>query len=462
MFATAELAPLARVGGLAQAAAGLVAELRRQGVDVHLVVPDYFDTPLDDQTEEHLTVPPWAAPAVARTGTLAGVGRITLVEVDGIRRPHPYNDANGNGWGDNNNRFFGFCAAVADLAARHRPDVLHLNDWHTAATPAFLHPRPPIVLTIHTLGYQGNASTGWLGEFPHYPERYWWHGDCNPLVGGIRSADLVVTVSPNYAREITTPEFGFGIDDLLRERGARLVGILNGIDTDEWNPETDPHIPANYSAANLAGKAQTKAAVLAEFGLTPPGTTGNGPLFVMVTRLVHQKGVDLVLPLVPYLRNIGAKLAVLGSGDAQLVEWLAYVAGSYPDDIGVVARYDDGLAHRLFAGGDVFLMPSRFEPCGLAQMQAMRYGTLPLVTNVGGLHDTVIDVDSQPKAGTGIVTAEVSGTALLDGIHRATRAYGTAARRTAMQRRGMSVDWSWTKPAGVQIDWYRRLIAEHQ
>lgn len=461
LFATAELAPLARVGGLAQAAAGLVGELRRQGVHVDVVVPDYFGTPLADQVEEHLAVPPWAAPAVARTGCLDGVGQLTLVEVDGIRRPHPYNDAHGQGWGDNSNRFFGFCAAVADLVRRRQPDVLHLNDWHTAVTPAYLnHPTPPTVLTIHTLGYQGQASRGWLGELPHWPERYWWDGVCSPLVGGIRSADLVVTVSPTYAREITTAEFGFGLDGLLRDCGDRLVGILNGIDAEEWDPATDRYLPANYSATELGNKAQVKAAVLSEFGLTPTGTNGAGPLLAMVTRLVHQKGVDLLLPIVPYLRTMGARLAVLGSGDADLVDWLAQVAGTYPDDLGVVARYDERLAHMLIAGGDIFVMPSRFEPCGLAQMQAMRYGTLPVVTDVGGLHDTVVDVDREPKRGTGVVTGNVSTTGLLDGVHRAVRAYSSAPRRTAMQRRGMTTDWSWTAPAGLQIDWYRRLIAE--
>lgn len=260
LFATAELAPLARVGGLAAASAGIVAEMRRQGVDVHLVVPDYFGTPLEDEVVMPITtMPAWAQPAYARRGRLDGIGEITLVDTLGVRKPHPYSDEYGNGWFDNDARFLGFSAAVGAICAATQPDILHLNDWHTSSVPAFLWPTPPIVVTIHTLGYQGRTNRGWLNGFWHFRERYYHDGDCNPLAGGIRSADLVVSVSPHYADEIRQPSMGFGLDGLLRDKGDRLVGILNGIDTAEWNPLQDAHLPQTYGQTTLSRKAASRA-----------------------------------------------------------------------------------------------------------------------------------------------------------------------------------------------------------
>lgn len=457
LFATAELAPLARVGGLAAASAGIVAEMRRQGVDVNLVVPDYFGTPLEDEVVMPITtMPAWAQPAYARRGRLDGIGQITLVDTLGVRKPHPYNDEYGNGWFDNDARFLGFAAAVAAICAATQPDILHLNDWHTSSAPAFLWPTPPVVLTIHTLGYQGRTNRGWLNGFWHFRERYYHDDACNPLAGGIRSADLVVSVSPHYADEIRQPRMGFGLDGLLRDKGERLVGILNGIDTVEWNPLQDAHLPQTYGQATLSRKAASRAELFHRFGLSDT----SGPLFVMVTRLVHQKGVDLVLPLVGELEAMGARLAVLGSGDRHLADALEAAAAHLPGVIGFVNGYDEALAHQLFAGGDVLMMPSRFEPCGLAQMQAMRYGTLPLVTDVGGLHDTVIDADSSPDEATGFVAAEASTESIRDTIRRASAVVGDKKRRTAMQKRGMKIDWSWKSPVAQHLDWYERLIAE--
>ncbi len=454
LFATAELAPLARVGGLAAAAAGFVAELRRQGVHVDVVMPDYGTVALTGQRSIELDVAEWAGPATARTGIAAGVGEVTLIDVPGMARTHPYLQPDGIGWPDNDSRFFAFSAGIAAVADAVHPDVVHLNDWHTASTLAHLATPPPVVLTIHTLGYQGQTNPGWLDAFPHRRDLFDFMGDCNPLIGGIRGADLVVTVSPGYAAEITSPGGGFGADAVLAAKGDRLVGILNGIDTTEWDPLTDAHLSWHFDASDLDPKVTLRDELLAELGLGH----GGGPVMVMVTRLAHQKGVDLVVPVIPYLHTLGARLLVLGSGDRSLVEALAGAAAAAPDIVAFTDGYDEALAHRMFAGADVFVMPSRFEPCGLAQMQAMRYGALPLVTNVGGLRDTVIDIDRVASRGTGIVVSEPTSLALLDGVHRMARAINQSRRRQAMQRRGMTADWSWVRPVRSHIEHYERLI----
>ncbi len=458
LFATAEFAPLARVGGLAAAAAGYVAELRRQGVDVQVVMPDYRSIELLDETVRTLPVPTWAGPATARSGVPAGplgeAGQVTLIEAPGIARAHPYLQPDGNGWADNDQRFFAFSAAVAALVEMDKPDILHLNDWHTSTTLAHLASPPPTVLTIHTLGYQGWSDPGWVRAFSHHRDEFLLGGACNPLVGAVRLADLVISVSPHYVTEITTDAGGFGIADLLLAKGERLVGILNGIDANEWNPSRDQHLSASYSVKNMAPKAELRSGLLAEAGLPP----GDGPLMVVVTRLAHQKGVDLIVPLVPYLEGLGARMIVLGSGEQDLVDALTSAVAEHPQVVSFVNGYDEGLAHRLFAGGDVFVMPSRFEPCGLAQMQAMRYGTLPLVTDVGGLHDTVTDIDAFPLAGTGVVVAAPTSLDLLDGMHRITRSFNQPRRRSAMRKRGMQIDWSWEQPTLKHLEWYQRLL----
>ena len=456
LFAAAEFAPLARVGGLAAAAAGLVAELRRQGVDVQVVLPDYFATPLRHETVIKLDVPEWAGPAMARTGVAPGVGEVTLINAFGIVKSHPYLQPDGIGWPDNDRRFMAFSAALAALTTASAPDVLHLNDWHTCAALGHLAALPPTMLTIHTLGYQGRTNPGWLWTLPYHTAAFEQWGDCIPLLGGIRLAHVIVAVSPHYAWEITTPEGGFGLDAPLRDRGDRLVGILNGIDAEEWDPQTDRHLPVTYSSNDVGPKSAIRADLLNRYGLVD----GGGPLLTMVTRLADQKGVDLVVPLTPFLEHLGATLIVLGDGDQGLAEWLTAAATARPAQVAFVRGYDEALAHQLFAGADVFVMPSRFEPCGLAQMQAMRYGTLPLVTDVGGLHDTVVDVDAVPTHGTGVVVPEASAVALMDGLHRVVKAYLQPRRRTAMQRRGMAIDWSWKRPAAVHVEWYEQLVAE--
>lgn len=455
LFATAEAAPIARVGGLAEASAGLIRSLQTStGLELTVVLPDYGGVLLEDEVTTELHLPEWVGPATLRTGIAPELGEVHLVGFEAMSRPHPYFDAMGEGWADNDLRFFGFSAAIAAIAKEREPDVVHLNDWHTAFALGWLD--RPTVYTIHTLGYQGHADSRWLDVI--LPERvvaFERFGEVNPAAGAIRLADQVIAVSPNYAKEILDPTRGAGLDMLLAERGSDLVGIRNGIDTSLWNPLTDTSIAARYGRTKLAKKAET-----AEVLRTRVGWENNdGPLIGMVTRLVEQKGIDLVLGLVPYLQQMGARLLLLGSGSERLSIWARELASEYADQFAFIDGYDLDLAHQIFAGSDLFCMPSRFEPCGLAQMQAMRYGSIPVVTPVGGLVDTVIDADLDQKNGTGFVSLTVDAVGMLDALHRATRAWQVRRRREAIQKRGMAVDWSWDIPTQMHLSVYHDAMS---
>ena len=465
VMASAEVAPYVRVGGLAEAAGGLALALRRQGVELHVVVPDYFgpSTELAEERVETLDVPPWVGGATARTGDLAGFGTITLVDVPGMQRPYVYGEPGGFGWEDNDRRFMAFSVAVVAIARMRKADVLHANDWHTGAALGFAGPTLPSVFSIHNLAYQGQCDVGWLhvlGQFGKDRQfAYESYGECNPMVGALRLADRIVAVSPHYAAEILTPEGGAGLDGVLRSRGDAVVGILNGIDVESWNPETDAFLPRNYRASSLrtgssAGKAECRAELLREVALDDL----NGPVIGFVSRLVDQKGVDLVIEAAQFLRSLGAQLVVLGACDAHLVQGLRLRALQFPERIAFRDGFDLGLAHRIFAGSDLFVMPSRFEPCGLAQMQSMAYGTIPVVTDVGGLHDTVIDADRDADAGNGFSTEVLNAAGLVDALHRAVRAWSVKKRRAAIIANGASTDWSWEGPAERYIELYRNVL----
>jgi starch synthase len=459
LFATAELAPVAAVGGLAQAAAGLTAELRRQGVEVDVVLPDYGGVELaGEERIRSIAVPEWAGPASVRSGEHAVAGPLHLVRSRGIARSHPYLRPDGTGWPDNDERFLAFSQVVAAMVREKSPDVLHLNDWHTGAVLAALATPPPSVLSLHNLAYQGVTRRAWLYLLGPRAEHYEWFGGTNPLSGAIALADKVVAVSPHYAREILAPESGFGLDGPLRHRWADLSGILNGIDQHVWDPAADPHLTANYAIDRgitgvLAAKAANRRSIEERWGWPDDGT----PLAAMVTRLTEQKGVDLVVPVVPVLRQIPLRLAVLGAGDAKVAGGLAALAADYPDRFTFVEGYDEELSHRLFAAADVYLMPSRFEPCGLTQMQAMRYGAIPVVTDVGGLHDTVPDADEHSD-GHGFVADRVDAVALVSALFRAARCLTDRRRRPALVRRIMARDWSWRGPTAEYIEVYRALV----
>ncbi len=453
LFATAELAPLVTVGGLAEASSGLVRALRAEGVDVEVVIPDYFSLPLANEVVRDIGVPSWAGPASVRTGTAQGFGEVTLVRVPRIERPNPYVDGDGHGWPDNPDRFFAFSAAVAALVHDRQPDVAHLNDWHTGLVLGLLDVDCASVITVHTLGYQGWTSGGWLGRLARNREAYEWYGGTNPLAGGIASADRVITVSPQYAKEIRSPEGGMGLDVLLNAIGDRLVGVLNGIDTSEWNPATDPFIAETYAPGDIDGKQANRTNLRSALGWPDDGT----PVVGMVSRLVHQKGIEFALESIRYAGGIPFRLALLGSGERWSADWAHHLGHSYPDVIWFHEGYDRSMAHRIFAGSDLLLMPSRFEPCGLSQMQAMAYGTIPVVTPVGGLRDTVVDADDDRRKGTGFVARSVDTPGVVDALHRAVRAWRQPRRREAIQRRGMQRDWSWAEPARRHIELYEEI-----
>lgn len=463
LFATAELAPLVRVGGLAEAAAGLVHALRGLGVEVEVVLPDYrpAEVELAGERRSTLEVPEWAGGAWVRRGVHPVVGPITLVDAEGIARPGTYGDPDtGVPYHDNDRRFFHFSAAVAALARSGGHDVIHLNDWHTSPVAGMWSSvdRPPTVLSVHNLAYQGWCDSGWVQTlWPDAHAVYRSGSSCVPLAGALALADRIVAVSPTYAREILTPEHGAGLDALLRRRDGdgALVGIRNGIEVAEWDPRTDVHLVERYGADTLERKELDTAALRAELHLDP----GSGPLLGVVSRLVDQKGIDTVVGLVPFLERMDAQLAVLGAGDHGLAARLYEAVAGHRGRVAFVRGFDLPLAHRITAGSDLYLMPSRFEPCGLAQMQAMAYGTLPVVADVGGLRDTVVDLDADPDAGTGtrMVTPDVAG--LLDAVHRAAAAWRDPDRRRAAQHRGMSADWSWTEPARHYFDTYTAAIA---
>ena len=453
VFATAELSPVATVGGLAAAAAGLGIELRALGVDVDLVMPDYGGVSLADETTVELAVPDWVGTATVRTGRHPTVGPLSLVTVPGMARPHPYLQPSGEGWPDNGERFFRFARAVAAMVERDPPDVLHLNDWHTGPTLAALTDPPPSVVSIHNLAYQGVTDASWLERIGPRAAHYEWWGGLNPLSGALALADRIVAVSPHYAIEIVTPEGGFGLDEPLRNRADALVGILNGIDTDVWDPASDPLIDATFDVSTLDARVGNRTALLDRLGWSDDERL----LATVVTRLTHQKGIDLLVPLVPLLAQVPMRLVVLGSGDAELAAQLHRLAAAHPEWLAFVEGYDETLSHLMFAGADVYLMPSRFEPCGLTQMQAMRYGAVPIVTSVGGLVDTVRDLDLH-RAGTGIVAGRAASEDLLAALFRAERRLRSTARRRTIQKRIMSIDWSWREPARQYRSLYRDLL----
>ncbi len=453
LFASAEAAPVARVGGLAEAAAGLVRNLRgRDEITCTVVLPDYGGVELADEVVSNLPGVSWTGPLTVRTGSVDELGEITLIGWEDMARPHPYVDETGAGWPDNADRFFGFSAGVAQLAERLEPDVVHCNDWHTGMTLAWC--ERPSVYTIHTLGYQGQADIGWLREITtDRASAFDRWGELNPAAGAIRLADAVVAVSPNYAAEILDPARSAGLHGVLSAKGDDLVGIRNGIDVALWDPSTDPHLVEPYGPKTLASKAANKVALCDEVGWDDHDT----PIIGMVTRLVEQKGIDLLLGAVPYLEGMGARLVLLGSGEERLSLWARDLSSRHPEQFAFIDGYDVEMAHRIFAGADLFTMPSRFEPCGLAQMQAMSYGTIPVVSAVGGLVDTVVDADANPTAGNGFVSLTVDTVGLVDALHRGLRGWDDKRRRARIQKRGMATDWSWDDPTDQHLALYHRV-----
>lgn len=448
LFASAEVAPFSKTGGLGDVAGALPRALARLGLEVLVVTPWYRSVPTDP-------APYWIGDVeVPFDGGFEPVGVGTL-ERDGVRyafvghpdlsRPRLY------GYPDDARRFARFSRAVPQVAARvgFAPDLLHANDWHTGYLPLLLargwhlppgFPHLPSVFTVHNAQHQGEsemaATLHWLRlgrEAAHgYHDRF---GAANALLAGVGAAERVTTVSPTYAQELQQPEYGFGLDGAFRAVAGKLVGILNGLDVNEWDPATDPHLAARYSAGDLAGKAANKRALARELGLDP-----ERPLLGVVSRFAEQKGIDLLVAAAERLLAAGWGLALLGTGDPRLEAAVRALATERPRAVGAVVGFDEALAHRVYAGADALAVPSRFEPCGLSQMIAMRYGTLPVVRATGGLKDTVA------HGRTGFVFEHATPEGLLWAAGEAARAYGTPAWRE-MQLAAMRQDLSWDASA---------------
>lgn len=472
-----EVYPLVKTGGLADVAGALPLALGKQGVAVKTLMPGY--------------------PAVMRIATDATVcrtfddllgaeARILEVNHDGLdllildcpelydRAGGPYLDTTGKDYSDNWRRFAALSKAGAIIAQQGltdhlgawRPDLVHVHDWQAAMVPAYMRyavePEVPSLITIHNIAFQGIFGGDIFPELELPPhalsiEGVEYFGNVGFLKAGLQAAWAISTVSPSYAEEILTPEFGMGLEGLLGYRAADLSGIVNGIDTEVWNPETDRALAAHYSASSLKGRAENKRLVAERFALDAE----DGPLFCVVSRLTMQKGMDLLAETVDELVSLGARLAVLGSGDKALEDAFHAAAIRNPGRIGVIAAYDEPLSHLMQAGSDAIVIPSRFEPCGLTQLYGLRYGCVPIVARTGGLNDTVIDASHAglaAKAATGVSFGPVTANDLSRALRRAVRLYNDQKLWIGIQKQGMKSDVSWSKSAGLYAALFSAIL----
>ena len=387
-------------------------------------------------------------------------------------RPFLYGDENGD-YFDNGPRFICYCRGVLEAARclGLEPDIIHAHDWQAGLIPAYLRTlysddvlfrRTKTLFTIHNLGYQG-VFPPWVFPLSGMPEsefnwqRMEYYGNVSFLKSGIVYADAVSTVSETYAREITTEQLGFGLQGVLAQRRTVLSGILNGIDPEEWNPDTDTTLPARYTVSDLKGKARCRTALLEKFGLS---AAEGVPVFGVVSRLDSQKGFDLLQEAMEELAALELRLVILGAGDRENNEAMQLLADRHAGQMGLLLKFDSDAARLVYSGSDAFLMPSRYEPCGLGQMIAMRYGSLPVAFSTGGLADTVFDLDENPETGNGFAFSEYSAAALVDTVRRAIKAFGEPKRprwKTAMDR-GMRQDFSWKRSAEKYGELYKRLV----
>jgi starch synthase len=470
-----EVFPLVKTGGLADVAGALPGALAPLGVAMRTLVPGYPS--VIQALERSERVADFAGlhggPAHLLEARAAGLDLLVLDAPNLFARPgNPYVAPNGVDWPDNAYRFGALGKVAADLGRGlwpgFVPDVVHAHDWQAALTPAFLHyaggPRPATVLTVHNLAFQGQFPAELLLPLG-LPPQAWsvdgveYYGTLGFLKAGLQFADRITTVSPTYALEIRGPAQGMGLDGLLRARGTAVSGILNGIDTAVWDPASDPHLEANFDLRRLRNRPRNKAALQRRLGLAEDP---QALLFGVISRLSWQKGLDLLPPALPGLFRAGAQLVLLGAGDAAIEAALAGVTSAHRGSAGCVFGYDEDLAHQIQAGADAILVPSRFEPCGLTQLCALRYGAVPVVARVGGLADTVIDASPMALAAgaaSGVQFAPVTGEALDAALHRTLDLWRNAAGWGTMQKNGMRTDVSWTRPAAAYAELYRDAVA---
>ena len=474
LVVSSEVAPFAKTGGLGDVVGALPKALRRRGIDVRVVVPLYagIDWNALERLEGVLEVPMWwgTARSGVRLGRLPG-SEVPVYFLEYNRyfdRPFIYGRP-GEGYSDNLERFTYLSRGALELTKRINflPDVIHCNDWQTALVPVYVNTlewAKPLhgsatVYTIHNLAHQGATDGGAMfitglgqnhynsGEFEHF-------GSLNLAKAGLWHSTVLSTVSPTYAREIQTPEYGCGLDGVLRSRSQDLFGILNGIDVDEWNPATDPFIAENYTLSRPDGKAACKAALQVEAGFPVDPTI---PLFGTVGRLTVQKGLDVLAHAMERILSWNLQMVLLGNGDREAEHFFGTLSARRPDKFKAWIGFDHGLAHRIEAGGDFFVMPSRFEPCGLNQLYSLRYGTPPIVRATGGLADTVAPYDEKTGDGTGFVFKDLNPDALGNSVGWALSTYYDRASHVfSMRQRGMAMDYSWERSAAS----YEKLYLE--
>ncbi|MGD9599443.1 MAG: glycogen synthase [Steroidobacteraceae bacterium] len=460
---TAEIVPWSKTGGLADVTGALAKHLAMAGHDVRVFTPLYSSI---DRAAHGIEPPRDGVAHATVPGTSASVYLID--DPASFARPGIYTEDP-----DEHRRFIALTRAAFTTCRRlgFSPQIIHCNDWHTAFGPLLLaaeHASDPLfagarsVLTIHNIGYQGVFAARDVADVG-LSDRGRLHQDdlraglINPLRHGILYAHAITTVSPTYAREIRTPEYGVGLDPDLRARGDAVSGILNGVDYDEWDPRRDRHLPIHYDAQTLAAKAELKRTFLARAGL--PFRLGV-PLFGIVSRLVAQKGFELLFEtLPPLLAQNRAQLAVLGSGVARYVQFFEKLARDFPQAVSFRSGYDEPHAHWIEGASDFFLMPSRYEPCGLNQMYSLRYGTVPIVRRTGGLADSVEHFDRATGRGTGIVFNDFDATAMSWAFTRALTLYADTGAWQKIVANGMAQDFSWTRQAGEYVALYERLLA---
>jgi starch synthase len=473
LHVAAEIFPLVKTGGLADVMAALPVALAHAGADVRLLLPG-MPQMLDAVLHARPVIDLGACFGAARVRLLRGRMPGTHMHAYLVDAPllyrrggGPYHGPDGAEWPDNLQRYglLGWIAAqlgAGELDAGWRPDIVHAHDWHAAMSCAYLqaHASDSVrsVYTVHNLAYQGlfpHEDSPLLGLSSNFmsPAGLEYHGQLSFMKAGLKFADRITTVSPTYAREIATSEFGCGLDGVIRGRGTAVSGILNGIDPDVWNPATDPAIAQCYDAAQPQGKAACKAALQRESGLVEDPSA---PLLLALSRLSSQKGLDLILSALPPILELDAQVVVQGTGEPALEAAFRMAAAAHPGRVAVSIGYDEARAHRLMAGADMIVVPSRFEPCGLTQLYGLRYGTLPVVRHVGGLADTV--VDSSDDSATGFHFQHAVPGELAQAVRRAVEAWRDTARRERLMATGMAQDFSWDGPARQYLKLYEDTL----
>jgi starch synthase len=480
LIASPEIYPFVKTGGLADVTGSLPKALKKLGIEVRVILPKHKG--IEEQKFPMKYKNYKISCPISQTFVDA---EIVESEYDGITayivekdeyyyRDYLYSTPDGD-YLDNAERFIFFSKSILEAikVTGYTPDVLHCNDWESALAPVFLktlYRDDPVLrnvstlFTIHNLGYQGLfwhhdmhlLNIGWEYFTPNYLEFY---GKINFLKGGIVFSDIINTVSKKYSEEIQTPEFGYGLDGILRTRKDDLYGIINGIDYEDWNPEKDPDLPTRYGVKNIENKRLCKGALQEAFGLP---VDENILLIATISRLADQKGFDLIASSLEEMVSLGTQYVILGTGERRYHDLFTELSKKFPKSFSVKIAYDNKLAHLIEAGADTFLMPSRYEPCGLNQLYSLKYGTVPIVRGVGGLEDTIVDYTSTPLSGTGFKFYDYSKDAMLDAIKRALKVYGDKKAWMSLVKRCMGADFSWERSAKEYIGLYKKAIEKYE